>query len=272
MNIMTEFRDMALTLAKNHTIPTISDIVFPPFDKKGPAKSYDFMAMSLEDNAGGISYILNSDEHADEYNALQSSPFIGQKPEKYAARFGASDPIDDMIGLAAINAICQHVMRKFPEHMDFVTDSLGLMDIQEDEQVGMVGFFRPLLKHVNRAKGKLVIIEKKSEFVEMNPEHNITLDPAALEGCTKVLITNTTILNNTIDDILSHCGRAEYVSVLGPTAGYFPDPLFKRGVHALGGRYIKDGRQVIQAIANGTRWGDATEKLCFQKNNYSSLL
>jgi len=271
MNIMTEFRDMALTLAKNYKVPVISDIVFPPFDKKGMAKSYDFMAMVLEDNAGGVSYVLNSNEHAAECSSLKSSHFIGQSPEKFASRFGLSNPIDDMVGLAAINAICQHVMRRVPERMDFVTDSMGLMNIQEGEKVGMVGFFRPLLKHVKRAKGKLVIIEKKSELAEMNPEHNITLDSAALEGCTKILITSTTILNDTIDEILSHCSHADYITVLGPTAGYFPDPLFKRGIHSVGGRYIKDGRQLIRAISEGKRWGDATEKLCFQKNNYKFI-
>ncbi|MCF8069702.1 MAG: hypothetical protein K9L30_14075 [Desulfobacterales bacterium] len=272
MNITAEFRNMASTLAKIYNMPVISDITFPPFNKKGSAKSYAFMAMALEDNAGGVSYVLADDEHEAEYNSLQADRFIGQPPEKFAAQFGLSNPVDDMIGLAAINAICQHVMRKFPERIDFVTDSLGLMDIQEGENVGMVGFFRPLLKHVDRAGGKLVIIEKNPGLVEMNPEHNITLDPAELEACTKVLITNTTILNNTIDEILSHCARADYISVLGPTAGYFPDPLFKKGVHSVGGRYIKDGRQVIQAISEGRRWGNATEKLCFQKDSYTSLI
>ncbi|MBW2635814.1 MAG: hypothetical protein JRE14_17240 [Deltaproteobacteria bacterium] len=44
-----------------------------------------------------------------------------------------------------------------------------------------------------------------------------------------------------MDQILAHCSPDAFVSIIGPTAGYFPDPLFFRGVDVVGGRVVKNG-------------------------------
>jgi len=59
--------------------------------------------------------------------------------------------------------------------------------------------------------------------------------------------------------------------VLGPTAGYFPDPLFARGVDVLGGRIVNDGMLLLQLIEQRKRWGVATQKLCFEAGNYEGF-
>jgi len=79
-------------------------------------------------------------------------------------------------------------------------------------------------------------------------------------------------LNNSLDEILSFCSSDAFVSIIGPTAGYFPDPLFARGVDVVGGRVIKDGAQFLQLLSEGKRWGDATQRTCFQKKTYASII
>lgn len=78
-------------------------------------------------------------------------------------------------------------------------------------------------------------MEKNPQIIERYPKLPVTLDVKALNGCNKVLCTGTTVQNDTLEEVLLHCSAAEHISVLGPTAGYFPDPLFARGVHVLGG-------------------------------------
>jgi uncharacterized protein (DUF4213/DUF364 family) len=142
------------------------------------------------------------------------------------------------------------------------------MNIEDGDRVGMVGFFPPLLKYLRGSNAELVIIEKNQQLVERYPNLHVTLDVTALNRCNKVLCTSTTLLNDTLDEVLLHCKTAEHISVLGPTAGYFPDPLFARGVDVLGGRMIKDGMLLLQLVAERKRWGDATQKLCFQACHY----
>ena len=177
-----------------------------------------------------------------------------------------------MVSLAAINAICQHVMRVAELKVDSATDSVGLLDINAGDKLGMVGLFPPLIDTVQKTGAELVVIEKKEDLIEEYPDLNITLDPKSLSTCNKILCTGTTVLNNTLDEILFHCSPEAFVSIIGPTAGYLPDPLFARGVDVVGGRIIKDGDLLMQLLSEGKKWGEATRKTCFQKKTYKSIL
>jgi len=259
---------MALGLASRFEIPKITGIAFPHWYAGGQPRDCEFMAMALDGGAGGISYVLLPESSAAGYRALSPQSFIGTRPEGYAEAFGGSDPVLNMLGLAAINAICQHVMRTTGNTPGAATDSVGLMQIEDGDCVGMVGLFPPLLKYMHNSGAELVIVEKNPLLVDSYPKLQVTLDPAQLGRCNKVLCTSTTLLNDTLDDVLRHCTAAEHISVLGPTAGYYPDPLFARGVHVLGGRLVKDGMLLLQLIEQRQRWGAATQKLCFQASDY----
>jgi uncharacterized protein (DUF4213/DUF364 family) len=136
----------------------------------------------------------------------------------------------------------------------------------------MVGLFFGLVKKIKQAGAELVVIEKNEAYVKKYPDLNVTLDPSKLNACNKILCTSTTILNNSLDEILSHCSADAFVSIIGPTAGYFPDPLFARGVDVVGGRVVKDGPSFLQQLADKKRWGEATHRTCFQKITYASII
>lgn len=271
MSIMTEMREMALGLASEFQIPKIAGIVFPPFFEGGQPQDAEFMAMVLEGGAGGISYVLLPDISAGDYRSLKPEFFIGSSPDQYLDAFGWTDPVHNMLGLAAINAICQHVMRVTGFEPDVAVDSLGLLNVEDGDCVGMVGFFPPLLKYLRSSNAELIIVEKNETLIDRYPKLNFTLDVTELKRCNKVLCTGTTLQNDTLDEVLAHCSAAEHISVLGPTAGYFPDPLFARGVDVLGGRMVKDGMLLLQLIAERKKWGVATQKLCFQSSHYAGF-
>jgi uncharacterized protein (DUF4213/DUF364 family) len=79
-------------------------------------------------------------------------------------------------------------------------------------------------------------------------------------------------LNNSLDEILTHCSPDACVSIIGPSAGYFPDPLFARGVDVVAGRVVKNGAQFLQLLAEKKRWGDATQRTCFKKETYAGII
>ncbi len=271
MSLKNEFRKMIEKIADVHALPPIQDVFLPPFRKGGQPKDAQFMAIGLEGGAAGVSYVLLPDEKMAEYAAQAPKDFVGKAPQEFAFQFGSSDPLREMISLAAINAICQHVMRATEYSIDHATDSLGLLSVSAGDRIGMVGFFFALIKTIEKAGAELVVIEKKEDLIDKYPKLPITLDPSELGTCNKVLCTSTTILNNSLDEILSHCAADAFVSIIGPTAGYFPDPLFARGVDVVGGRIVKDGPQFMQILSQKQRWGLATERTCFQKSNYRSV-
>jgi uncharacterized protein (DUF4213/DUF364 family) len=271
MSLKDEFRKMVTELTTKFTLPPIANIFFPPFYKGGQPKDAQFMAISLEGGAAGISFVLLPDEKMEEYTALQPPDFVEKSPRGFALEFGNDNPIKEMISLAAINAICQHVMRETNFAVDYATDSLGLLSVSAGDRVGMVGLFSGLIKPIKKAGAELVVIEKKEELIQKFPNLPITLDATKLSTCNKILCTGTTILNNSLDEILAHCSPDAFVSIIGPTAGYFPDPLFARGVDVVGGRIVKNGAQFLKLLAEKKRWGEATQITCFQKENYAGI-
>ena len=272
MTLKDEFRKMTKALAERFRVPPIADVYFPPFRKGGQPKDAQFMALCLEGGATGIGYVLLPDERMEAYTALEPTDFKGRDPQGFALEFGFQDPVKEMIGLAAVNAICQHVMRETRFPVDTVSDPLGLLSVVAGDRVGMVGLFLPLTKTIRKVGAELVIIEKKEPLIEKYPDLPITTDPSKLATCDKVLCTSTTLLNNSLEEILLHCSPGAFVSVIGPTAGYFPDPLFARGVDVVGGRVVRDGPLFLERLAQRKRWGDATDLTCFQKATYRSLL
>jgi uncharacterized protein (DUF4213/DUF364 family) len=272
MSLKAEFRAMVTDLASKFPLPPIADIFLPPFYKGGQPKDAHFMAMGLKGGAVGISFVFVPDERMEEYKALRPENFVGKDPVDFALEFGGDNPIREMLGVAAINAICQHVIKETNFTLDVASDSLGLLSVSPGDRIGMVGLFFGMTNKIKKAGADLVVIEKNERLIKKYPELPITLDPAKLSLCNKVLCTSTTVLNNSLDEILSHCSPDAFVSVIGPTAGYFPDPLFERGVDVVGGRIVKEGDRFLSLLAERKRWGDATQRTCFQKKTYTGIL
>ncbi len=272
MSLKDEFKKLITELTTKFTLPPIANIFLPPFHLGGQPKDAQFMAIGLEGGAVGVSYILLPDKTMEEYTALQSPDFVGKNPRRFALEFGHDNPLKEMIGLAAINAVCQHVMRKTDFAVDSATDSLGLLAVSEGDRVGMVGLFYGLIKTIKEAKAELVVIEKNEQLIQKYPDLPITMDATQLNTCNKVLCTSTTIMNNSLDEILAQCSPDAFVSIIGPTAGYFPDPLFARGVDVVGGRIVKNGEFFLQQLAEKKHWGDATQRTCFQKETYTGII
>ena len=107
------------------------------------------MAMALKSGAGGISYVLITDDSAVDYMALMPDRFVGCRPEQYVEAFGGCDPILNMLGLAAINAICQQVMRFTGNAPGSATDSLGLMQIRAGALMMLFMLYKILLNTIS---------------------------------------------------------------------------------------------------------------------------
>jgi len=271
MSLSDSFSQMVKKLSRAYDIPNISSVFLPPFYPGGQPKESEFMAVMLESGTVGISYVLLPDERMEDYKALSDISFTGKSPLELALKFGSRDEIENMLGLAAVNSICQQVVVSAQYSMDIATDSLGLIDVKSDDRIGMVGFFYPLIKRVEESGAELTIIEKDPKYIEKFPQYKVTMDSSLLSKCNKVLCTSTTVFNNTIDDVLSHCSKDAFISIIGPTAGYFPDPLFEKGVDVVGGTMVTDGELFMNLIAAKERWGAATQKFCFKRADYKGL-
>ena len=151
------------------------------------------------------------------------------------------------------------------------TDSIAGLDPQPGEHIGMVGFFPPLVKPVTEHGARLTVLELRADLAGSHPGFEVTLDPAALQACDKVLMTSTVLLNDTLDAVLAHCSRAHVFAMIGPGASCLPDALFARGVTLMGGVWIEQPDAFKMALAAGMPWGPHVRKFALERGDYPGV-
>ena len=266
MTISSEYIKIVEEISKSINLPSIKDIIVPR--QINESKKANFSAIVLEDSTIGLIFI--------NLNPIVKKKFISEDFSKLGQRrllqlsrsFKSKDLFEKSLGLGCINAISQYIFKKANFNLNFTSDSLGLLNIKHSDIIGMVGYFPPLVQLIEKIGSKLIIIEKEEKLVQETRSWTITLEPSKLKECNKVLITGTTVLNETIDDILQYCTNATQASIIGPTASFLPDPIFERGINILGGAFVADSDNLIRSIQGNIKWGKYVEKYVIQRKQY----
>lgn len=154
-----------------------------------------------------------------------------------------SNPLEKALGLATANALL------CPDAEGEDHDSIALMKLSSGDRVAMVGYFGPLVKRIQKTGAELRIIEKDSQRIEDIPDR-IERDKI-LAGCNVAIITATSILNGTIEEILNGLGSARHVTILGPSTPLCETAFVHTPVTHLGGSAIRDPRKIMQVISEG---------------------
>ena len=272
MSLKDNFAQMIDHLSSRFSVPPVGDVFLPPLHDGQWPEDEKFMAIVLEGGATGISYVSVPADEAAAYTALRTQDLVGQDPRELAHAFGGEDSVGEMLGMASINAICQHAMNEVGYEPDHATDPMGLLSVEQGDRIGMVGLFAGLAMRIRERGADLIVIEKDERLIEQHPELPVTLDVTRLSSCNKVLCTAVTVLNNSLDEVLGHCSPDAFVSVVGPSAGYLPDPLFACGVDVVGGRVVTDSEAFLRRLVGRQRWTDTTRKTCFQKLTYQGIM
>jgi len=258
-------------------IPRVRALHLPP-PEAAASKNGEFCALELDDGALGLSYVLlggilprlaaSDDPHTIVgMDALQ----LAREFAAPAAGAGGDAEIRRTLGFAAANALSRTVMERIGFAPPRATDSIGGIDPQAGDHVGMVGLFTPLLKQVTAAGAQLTVIELNPDYAGHYDGYRVTLDAAALEDCNKVLSTSTILLDHTVDDMLAHCRNARRIVLIGPSAGCLPDPLFERGVTVVGGSWITDRARFIDALRRGESWSGFAYKFALGAADWPGL-
>ena len=267
MKIADELIESAQRIAHVIELPEIEAIILP---NPGSAQLHDaeFAAVCLRDGSMGFFYTLLDDTMQRLHSEIDVDTWLGRSPLGLAQQYAAGDPLARSMGLGAINAITQSLFQHVGYMPDTRTNSMAKMAFSQDDHVGMVGYFPPLVERL-RARGvRLSVIEKKPELTQESDRFRVTLDAAELRACNKILCTAATLLNDSLDEILGHCAHAQRVALIGPTAGCLPDPLFARGVDAVGGSRVANPALLKARLRDQLEWAEAVEKYTIERDVY----
>jgi len=250
-------------------LPAVAQAVFPP-DRKGTGKQGEFCVLRLADDSIGTAFVLLGDTRSRLQERLPNE-LVGRPALEAARRFARDDPVERALGLAALNAVTQHVFRRAGYAPELAADSLGSLRVGPGDRVGMIGYFPPLVEHVRALGLPLIVVELRAELLRESPGLSVTLDRSRLAECNKIVSTSTVLLNDTLEDILASCRHAEALALIGPSASCFPDPLFARGVTTMGGYWVTDPGAFVRRAAALEPWGDAGRKSCIERRSYPGM-
>lgn len=259
---------LAERVARRLGSPRVRALHLPP---RSGTKEAEFCALELQDGSIGFTYIQLEGTEAPLRQRYGERGVPGVEAVELARGFAGGDPVARALGFAAINALSQQLFTRAQWVPPASADPLGTIDPQPGEHIGMIGLFTPLIPMIHRSGARLTVLELKHELVRDEANLRVTLDPAELASCQKIVSTCTVILNDTLDDVLAACRNARQFAVIGPTAGCVPDPLFARGVHTLGGRRVIDRDRFLEAFRSGGKWGAYASKYVLARENYPGI-
>jgi uncharacterized protein len=144
--------------------------------------------------------------------------------------------VERALGLATANAMIDPAAPAEEE------DTISLMGLRPGERVAMVGLFRPIVPRIEAAGVRLSIIERDT------PEKKRR---EILGTCDAAIVTATTLLNQTLEEILNELGRPRHVALIGPSTPLCEEIFRGSPVTHLGGSAVVDAAGVLRVIAEG---------------------
>jgi uncharacterized protein (DUF4213/DUF364 family) len=185
----------------------------------------------------------------------------GQMPKYHgmmAAQVLSGDlpgPFADVIRLATLNALFVPFLQSARYAITSGDDLSGFSQLFQGKRICMVGAIIPLLKRLSKlGAAEIVIVDKKKETqAEAGLGHFVPVEEtaSALSRCQMAVFTGASIANGSIETLLGYVPEYAAVAVVGPTAGFIPEPLFLRKVALVGTVVVTDGDQAMEILSEG---------------------
>ena len=169
--------------------------------------------------------------------------------------------------IAALNAISSNIILSSNYKILYNTDPIELIDLGSKKTITIVGAFQSYIRKISGTGNRLYVLElnenailqeQKQFFVPANDYQKV------LPESDIVIITGLTLVNNTIDNLLSAVSEKTLVIVTGPSSSIIPDILFENKVRIIGATRITKPKLAFKVVSEaGT--GFHLFKYCAEK-------
>ncbi len=203
-----------------------------------------YTAVSLSDGGIGIAAtgVSLDGSHAGNMDVVD---YEGRPAVDLLEGIRVPDPMLRTMALALINALSQTRAIKLPEDTKnrFLFDRFGILD---GARVAMVGYFPPLARFLEKKQIPLSVIDDARGIGDKQTFYRQLADWAQV-----LILTATSIINGTMEDILSHAGPRLKTVVLGPSTPMLPEAFAHLPVHMLAGSAVMDPEGAMKAVRHG---------------------
>jgi len=267
MSIRTELMELVEQVSERAPLPAVREVYIPEPHIEAD-KDAEFGVLELDDGAAGLFYAWMGESQRGMSERYAASDIIGADAIEIARNYLGNDDMARSLGLAAINAITQSFFARENFEPASAANSMGGFSLEARDRLGMIGNFPSLVRSARAQGVPVIVVERKKHMLRDEEGIRITLDPEALRECNKIICTAATLINDSIDEMLGYCDHAETVAMIGPSASFFPDPLFAHGVDIIGGSRVLDARAAIERQRAGLGLGDSARRYTLSRETY----
>lgn len=206
-----------------------------------------YTAVLLDDGRAGVAYTFRDQAEGACAVFRGLRPLAGRGADELLPLAASLDPIEAAVGLATANALIS------PGPDGDGGDVLEHLELRQDDDVGMVGHFGPLVPEVRRRSEKLYIFERLEKPVgNMLPQEQA---PQILPQCQVAIISATTLINHSLEGLLDVCSGCRVAVLLGPSTPLLPGVFQDTPLTMISGMVVRDapGLMKVVAQAGGTR-------------------
>lgn len=229
----------------------LNDKLFDSFIDKSQKIRVDLLCLGLGYTAvvttdGGIGIAYTYFENKKSCMALNEAiDFEGRPAAALLEKIKSEHPLERSLALALVNALNYEDALKLPEDKDN-TILFEEFNLQPNTNVAMVGYFGPLVKRLEEKKVPLEILDVSRGLGERNDFYTKLNSWADV-----LLLTSTSILNNTTEEVLSHLHEKVKVALLGPSTPMVAEAFAHLPVQMLAGTVPLDKDNIIKAVRHG---------------------
>jgi uncharacterized protein (DUF4213/DUF364 family) len=203
-----------------------------------------YTAVTLSDGGIGLSYTHFEDKKScmllNQHIDYEGQPAVG-----LLEKIKSDHPLERSMALALVNALNYKAALEYPEDKKN-TVMFDKFKIGAGGRVAMVGFIGPLVELLKQKRASVEVLDTSRNMGQKQDFYT------QLGSWADVLIlTSTSILNNTTEEILQHVSSKVKTVMLGPSTPMVAAAFQHLPVHMLAGTVPIDKENILKAIRHG---------------------
>ncbi|TFG05572.1 MAG: hypothetical protein EU536_01660 [Promethearchaeota archaeon] len=158
--------------------------------------------------------------------------------------------LERIIAVSVLNALSQSILKQKPGSyaITFDTDPIDQLSIHSADSVVMIGAIGGIFNKLRSITKNLVLIDEGLQNIISPTIKHLDTTENYLDRATIVIITGSSFANYTLEPLIHWASNAREIVVVGPTAGFLPDPLFDRGVTVVSGMRVLEPTPLLTVL------------------------
>lgn len=203
-----------------------------------------YTCVMLDDHACGLAYTFRNELGQCCELLSDAGTMIGTEAKSIIPWVKSENRLKAAVGLAAINALLNDPQKEWE-----TGNVISALNLAPSDHFGMIGAFGPILSEVEKTTSNIYVFEQN--ISKGRGLYSSEMIPKYLPKCDVVMVTATSLINHTFDDVIRYCDHARDVFMVGPSTPLCPDVFRDYHITVLAGSVVAKPALILPIVSQG---------------------